>query len=318
MKYVLPYLFGAFLLTLISCGGGSSAGQQEETDADSTTTESPAGYENAQLRPQHDCEVSGEILEGNQFWIRAQELLVVIKADSSSFDQDYGPSHRILEVYDTKSCQRLERTELPVDVSPDFPYYIAEITYNNSSQAIAVHGFGNIFLYDVAKRQLSPQLQPQFQAERSGVDAQSGMIHRLEVWEKYLVGFARNYGSFAFNIDSIQKPEPVLPFAEHEVKTQVFHSLFLLQSENGLQAIMPSYNYETDEFSINPAFEKPIALNTDVPESARNNRFLVLRRQDAEKTGLAFDLQNRQLVQLPADMASQKTQAILNWLKGNS
>ena len=58
---------------------------------------------------------------------------------------------------------------LPVDVSPDFPYFIiAEITYNNNSQLVAIHGFKLIYIYDVENRSLLPQLQPQYLSERSG------------------------------------------------------------------------------------------------------------------------------------------------------
>ncbi|MCB9285745.1 MAG: hypothetical protein H6560_00400 [Lewinellaceae bacterium] len=322
MKIVMPFLFGACLFAFASCGGDGSAGQQQsnasEPDTITTSDEgNPEGYEGSTLRASHNCQVSGEILEGNQLWIREKDILVVIKADSTTLDPDYGPSHRILEVYDTKDCNRIERKVLPVDVSPDFPYYIAEITYNNNSQLVAAHGFNNIYIYDVENRQLLPQLQPQYMTERYGVDAQSGMIQRLEVWEKYLVGYARDYGSFVFDLSDKQHPSPVPAFAEYEVETQVFHSLFLLESQGGYQAIMPSYDYEANEFSINPAFKNPIALNTDVPRSARNNRFLVLRRADAEKTAVAFDLKNRKAVALPENIATQQTRNILDWLKQN-
>ncbi|MCB0566051.1 MAG: hypothetical protein KDD01_16900 [Phaeodactylibacter sp.] len=323
MKILLPFFIGACLITFTSCGGEAPSGQQQQTDGTATDTSAgseegdPDGYDNPQLRANHDCQVSGDILEGNQFWIREREILVVVKADSTTLDADYGPSHRILEVYDTKSCNRIERKVLPVDVSPDFPYYIADITYNNNSQLIAIHGFSFIYIYDVENRNLLPQLQPQYMAKRYGVDAQSGMIQRLEVWEKYLVGYARDYGSFVFDLSDKQDPKPVVAFAEYEVETQVFHSLFLLESQSGYQAIMPSYDYETDQFSINPAFESPIALNTDVPKSARNNRFLVLRQANEEKTALAFDLKDRKTVTLPGNIATQQTKNILDWLKQN-
>ncbi|MCB0547277.1 MAG: hypothetical protein KDD19_06775 [Phaeodactylibacter sp.] len=324
MRIALPFFISICLLALAaSCGGDAPSSQQQQTGGTATDSATlseegnPDGYEASQLRARPDCQVPGDILEGNQFWIREQEILVVVKADSSTLDPDYGPGHRILEVYDTKNCTRIERQVLPVDVSPDFPYFIAEITYNNNSQLVAIHGFKLIYIYDVENRSLLPQLQPQYLSERSGVDAQSGMIQRLEVWEKYLVGYARDYGSFAFDLSNKQKPSPVLPFAEFEVETQVFHSLFLLESQSGYQAIMPSYDYEGDKFSVNPAFEKPLALNTDVPKSARNNRFLVLRQANAEKTALAFDLKARKTVALPANIASQQTQNILNWLKQN-
>lgn len=323
MRTALSFLAGIFLLSFASCGGDSSSSRQEQTDGTPADTISlneegaPDGYERPQLRSSHDCQVGGDILEGNQFWIREQEILVVVKADSTTLDPDYGPSHRVVEVYDTKNCSRIERKVLPVDVSPDFPYFIAEITYNNSSQLVAIHGFNLIYIYDVENRSLLPQLQPQYRTERYGVDAQSGMIQRLEVWENYLVGYARDYGSFAFDLSARQNPKTVLPFAEYAVETQVFHSLFLLESQGGYQAIMPSYDNETDKFSINPAFNSPIALNTDVPKSARNNRFLVLRQANAEKTAVAFDLRDRERVALPSNIATQQTSNILDWLKQN-
>lgn len=322
MRFALPFLFGIFLLAFTSCGGDSSSSRQqgEGTATDTAATsgeEAPEGYNQSQLRASHNCQVAGEILEGNQFWIREQEVLIVVKADSTTLDADYGPSHRILEVYDTKSCNRIERKELPVDVSPDFPYFIAEITYNNTSRLVAVHGFNFIYIYDIENRRLLPQLQPQYLTERYGVDAQSGMIQRLEVWEKYLVGFARDYGSFAFDLSDKQAPKPVLPFAEYEMETQVFHALFLLESQGGYQAIMPSFDYEADKFSINPAFESPIALNTDVSKNARNNRFLVLRQANEQKTAVAFDLKGRERVALPDNITTQQTKNILDWLKKN-
>lgn len=322
MRIALPFVIGICLFAFTSCGGGASSGQEQNAGTATDTSGiqeggEPAGYENARRRASHDCKVSGEILEGNQFWIRDQEILVVVKADSTTLDADYGPSHRVLEVYDTKNCTRIERSVLPVDVSPDFPYLIAEITYNNNSQLVAVHGFSLIYIYDIENRRLLPQLKPQYRTERSGVDAQSGMIQRLEVWEKYLVGYARNYGSFAFDLSDKQNPKPVPAFAEYEVETQVFHSLFLLESQGGYQAIMPSFDYETDTFSINPAFAAPLALNTDVPKNARNNRFLVLRRANEEKTALAFDLKDREAVSLPANIANQQTKNVLDWLRQN-
>lgn len=317
MRIALPFLFGICLFAFASCGGDASSSQQQGDNTASDTSATAGEGVPESYNQNHNCQVSGEILEGNQFWAREQGILVVVKADSTTLDADYGPGHRILEVYDTKGCSRIERQVLPVDVSPDFPYYIAEITYNNNSNLVAVHGFNLIYIYDVENRRLLPQLKPQYLSKRYGVDAQSGMIQRLEVWEKYLAGFARDYGSFAFDLGDKQNPKPVLPFSEYEMETQVFRSLFLLESQGGYQAIMPSFNYEADEFSINPAFEAPIALNTDVQKSARNNRFLVLRQANQEKSAVAFDLKNLKRVALPANIATQQTKNILDWLKQN-
>lgn len=318
MKYVMPFLLSLGLIAFQACGGDAPSGQQSgESTGDSTSTSGvPGQYENNQLQASHNCQPGGEILEGNQFWIRERETLVVVKADSSTLDPDYGPSHRILEVYDTRDCHRLSRQELPVNVSPDFPYYIAEITYNNTSQMLAIRGFGTIYLYDLANQRLLPVLEPKFLRERYGVDAQSGMIQRLEVWENYLIGYAQDKGTFAFDLSDKQAPKAILPFGEYESE-ETFYPIFLLASGDGYQAILPEYDREADQFSVNPAFASPLQLNLDVPKSARNNRFLVLRQTDAAKTPQAFDLLKRKAVALPANVASQPTQAILTWLKQN-
>ncbi len=325
MRFALPFFFGFILLAFASCGGETPSGQQQQENGEADTTEavteeSPNQYQNGGQRASHDCQIPAEVMEGNQLWLRSQELLVAIVADSTTYEEGYGPSHRILEVYNTENCNRIQRKALPVNVSPDFPYYLAEINYNNNSQLIAIRGFSTIYIYDAENRQLLPQLEPQFRSERYGVDAQSGMIQRLEVWEDYLVGYSRDYGSFVFDLENKTQPEPVLPFAEYEGETQEFYPLFLLESKegNGYQAIMPTYVDEGDEFSINPAFEKPLSLNTDLPSSARNNRFLVLRQQNQARTPVALDLLERERVELPANIASQKTQDILNWMRSNS
>ncbi len=313
MRYLLPFALGMSLLVFQACGDGTSSGQQSEAENGSDTTDiagSPA------LPASHDCQPGGEILEGNQFWSRDLELLLVIKADETTLDENLGASHRILEVYDTKDCSLVQRQELPVNVSPDFPYYLAEINYNNTSKLIAVKGFSNIYLYDLGNRQLLPQIQAQFLKARYAVDAQSGMIQRLEVWEDYLVGYAQDYGSFAFDLSQSGQLKPVLPFAEYEREEQ-FYSLFLFASGTGYQVILPDYNREANEFSINPAFKKPLELNLDVAKSARNNRYLILRQTDEARTPHAFDLLKRQRVELPANIASQQTQAILAWMRQN-
>ena len=55
------------------------------------------------------------------------------------------------------------------------------------------------------------------------------------------------------------------------------------------------------------------ARDTNVSNSARNNRFLVLRNQ--EKQAIAFDLQERKKVDLPAELRQSATKDILDWLK---
>ncbi|MBL7794324.1 MAG: hypothetical protein JNK77_18475 [Saprospiraceae bacterium] len=303
----------AAIILFSACGGGDSSQQSGNTGHTASDTV-PTPAENKQPPRTHNCKVSGQMLEGNQLWLHEIDLWICIVADSSTYDADYGDSHRILEVYDTKNCQRIERKVLPVNVSPDFAYFLAEITYNHTSNLVAIRGFGTVYLYDATSRKLLPPLKPKYVAERYGEDAQSGMIQRLELWEKYLVGYARDYGSFAFDLSDQQKPKAVTPYAEFKTENEEYNSLFLLNSASGgMQAIVPAYDMEKDEFMINPLLPEPSALKTETSRSARNNRYIVIR--DSNDAAIAVDMQSRSRIDLPAEVASQPTQKVLQWIR---
>lgn len=314
MKNLIGLL--ALFCFLSACTGDTSSNQSngEATTADTTTA---IANDAINAEPQPDCAVAGEVLEGNRFWASELSLLVVIKADSTTVDDNLGASHRILEVY-SADCELLQREVLPVSVSPDFPYYIAEITYNKVNQMLAIRGTDVIYLYDLQSRDLLPQMEPQFRSERYGVDAQSGMIHHLEVWEDYLIGYSRDYGGFVFDLSDRTQPQPLMPYAEYEEEQQ-FYPLFLLDSDNGgQQAIMPSFDRNQATFEINALLKAPRPLSKNIPASARDNRFQVLRGTDGERTPIPVDLRRRQVMDLPQEMVGEKTQAILRWMRGEA
>lgn len=293
------------------------------TDTTATQTSAPAeNYEDASPIPatKPECEIAGQVLEGNQLWSREHGLIAAIVADEETRDENYGDSHRILEIYDATTCERIDRQILPVNVSPDFPYYLAEMNYNNAIEMLAIRGFDKVYLYDMDSRQLLPVLEPQYQGERYAEDAQSGMIYRLELWENYLVGAAEDMGVFVFDLTDRQNPEALLPFAEYEITEEDFGSLFLVSSTGAdQQIIMPTYDIENDQFTINPLFDQPKELNTaNISASARNNRYLVIREANEARTPIAIDLQARRLIDLPANVAGQSTQQILQWMRENS
>ncbi len=290
------------------------ANPADAVDVDTPSTTRPV------VRQSHNCEVKGKVLDGNAFWIKEKETLVCIAADESTADANLGDSHRILEIYDTKSCNQLKKEVLPVNVSPDYPYYLAQITYNKSSHLVGIRGFDKIYCYDVDKQQLLPALEPQFMSERFAEDAQSGMIKHLEVWEDYLVGYAQDMGVFAFQLGD-DVPKKIMPFAEYALDETNFHPLFLLESKEGAyQALVPDYDLNTGTFNINPLFENHRKVSTQIGASARNNRFIVMREpvENSQPKPIAIDLQNRKKVDLPVDIASKNTGEILAWLRANS
>lgn len=313
MKLAKYFFVALSVLIAAGCGNPTS----ESSNSGSTTTTDTAAT-TPPPRTNHDCRVAGKMLdEGASVWIRSQEILVAVTADSSTFDADYGDSYRVLEVYDTRNCSLVERRVLPVNLSPDFPYYVAEISYNKVHQMAAVRGFKTIYLYDAENRRWLPELKPQFASARSGADAQSGMIQRLELWEDYLIGYAQDFGAFAFNLADKAKPAPVLALAEYKPASGIAQSLFLLPVQGAFQAISPNYDGNSGTFSVNPMLDTPVALKTDIQKSATNNRYIVLRENSQANTAYAFDLAKNERVALPAEVAAQPTQEVLAWIRAN-
>lgn len=313
MKFLLQALLICTLIGFISCG--QNPPEQSKSVASSVTDTTTASRSLEALPDTQNCQLRGSVLEGNQFWIREQQILVAIVADSSTFDKNLeAEGHRILEVYDTRNCSQLLRQTLPVDESPDFPYYIAKPSYNNVAKIIAVRGANSIYVYDLENRKLLPRLIPKFQTKRDEVDAQSGMIQHLEVWENFLIGYTQDYGTFVFDMRDKQNIQPVLPFGEYKIADGNFAALFMVPSANNLeQGILPNYDRETGDFSVNPILNQPVAMERSVTKSAKNNRYIVLR--DVNNNAIGVDLQARKRVELPADVASKPTQEVLQWMK---
>lgn len=310
-----PFFVLSLIILLISACGDPVPATNNGSSTTDTTTTTEAPSEPTLEAP--DCVVSGDVLEGNRSWNSSQDLLLVIKADSSTYVEGYGPSHRIFEVLDGRSCETQFQQLLEENTSPDYPYYLANIQYNHASNLVGIQGYYDLYICDLANDYQLTKLSPEFFSEREYDDPQSGMIVRLEVWENYLFGFAQDCGPFAFDLSNREEPSTVLPFAEWlNGDISRYHSLFLLPSEGGgLQALMPYYDYEADAFSITPLFQEPVALSTNVPRSARNNRFLVLRGESDASTFYPIDLGNREVVDLPEDMKDKDTQAILQWMR---
>lgn len=267
--------------------------------------------------PERQCPEVGRVLEGNRLRVPDLGLEVLVAADSSTMDPELGESHRRLLVRSLEDCSiRFERV-LAVDRSPDYAYHLSDITYNKAHKLVALRGFSRLYVLDLGTLELSPPLQPQYLNERYAEDAQSGAILRLEVWEDYLVGYARDMGTFVFRLTGPQRFEPVLPFAEFEVlEGEQYHSLFLLSTDEGrLQGLFPEYDLKEKALKLNPLFPAPVELSTNVPRSARNNRFLVLRTPDGN--AIALDLLRKEKVELPEDLLSAPTRTVLVWLGQN-
>ena len=307
-------VFLILLLILSACenapSGESSSNNESESITEDSTQNKVTSIEKF-TPPFPDCQPEGSIIEGNRFWADKEKLLIVIKADPSTEDDRLGESHRILEVYD-EDCQLIQKEILPINRSADFPYHIASITYNNSNQLLAIYGFDVIRFYNIKNRKLSPAIQAAFPTGRYSVDAQSGMIEHLELWEQYLVGHARDQGGFVFNLTNSSAPEAVMPISEYEYEER-FHSLFALKSDDGgQQLIMPNYDKQRKVFEINAILEKPQLLNTDDIE--RDDRFVVVNTMD-DTLPIAVDLLKRSSIDLPEVIMEKPQKEMLNWMQ---
>ena len=325
MRFFYVLFLGLGVCFMVACGGSSTTSattSSNETSENSTTDEKEETVDNYNINSPapatHNCTITNEILEDNQIWLREDQRLVCITADSSTYDESYGPGHRILEVYNTENCEQIMRQLLPTGVSPDFPYYLAKISYTNATGIVAITNFDGIFLYNVKNNSLVQKtpIKPEFRYPRDAEDAQTGMIQRLEVWENYLIGYAQDQGCFAFDISNQSSPKAVLATAEYKTPQDGFASLFMLPTgDDKVQVLIPSYDYDKDEFSINPMLNAAKAISDKITDSARNNRYLVLREKNSDQTPHAFDLQAHSQVELPADVTKKGTQAILDYIK---
>ena len=260
------------------------------------------------------CLLSGKVLAQNQVWLPDQSAIVCIAADSSTFDTTFGESHRLLSIYDARTCKPTLQLTLPVNKSPDFPYYLADKNYNNTSKIVAIKGATTVYCLDVVGKKMLPTLQPTFKINRPAIDAQSGTILRLELWEDFIIGYAQDQGIFVFKVTSATPPEAILPFAEYKKGDSQYNSLFLLPSSaNKVQAILPAYDWEEDRLSINPLFKAPIELQQEVGKGALNNQYLVLREKETAKA-IGLDLKKGQKIDLPTELQSKEVNKIVAWM----
>jgi hypothetical protein len=314
----LPLL--AIFLFFIACEN-TTPGSQGGTAVQDTTATEAIDTSGPPSPSKPNCQLKGTLLDGNQFWAKNENKIVAISAEEETKDPNLGDSHRILTVYDGSNCQQAFREVLPVNFSADFPYFLSEITYNNISKVIAIRGFEKVYIFDIANNRLIGPLVPKFLNQRYAEDAQSGMITRLEVWENFLIGHATSMGPFVFDLSDPAKPAPVLPAAEYELeKGQLYNSLFLLKSmdaADGHQALLPLFDADTGDFSINALFEKPKKIETNIPKTFRNNRFLVLKelQEGTNSQPIAIDMGERKVFDLPAEVAKMKDTDIIAWMK---
>lgn len=314
-KHIILAIFGSFLC-LLSC-------KSEPAPVSSTppkvvdTTSRKDSQPTVAIPTSHDCVVRGKMMEDNDFWIPKEELWICVVADDITRDQDFGDSYRIFDVYDTKSCRQIKRKVLPVNNSPDFPWYIFQNTYEETNQVVCTSGFEFTFCFDVENRELLPRMKPTFLLPRNALDAQSGMTQSMAIYERYLLGYAQDLGFFAYDLNDKKEVKDFLPVAEYHFKAiNQFHSLFLIPMGDKYQAIIPDFDVNSGEISFLPLLEKPLTVDPTVAKNVRNNRFQIFKDLELPNgSKIAFDLQQKIVVNLPSKIATLPVGKVLAYLK---
>ncbi len=321
-QHIILVIFGV-LLSLLSCHTESAPPPTSSipSKAMDTIVNKKSEPTLAAIPTSHDCTVKGKLMEDNNFWISKEQLWVCIVADNITRDQDFGDSYRILDIYDTRNCRQIKRKVLPINNSPDFPWYIFQNTYEEKNQVICTSGYEFTFCYDVENRELLPRMKPAFLLSRTALDAQSGMTLSMVIYDQYLFGYAQDLGFFAYDLTDKKKVENFLPVAEYHFKKQnQFHPLFLIPMGNKkYQGVIPSINMDNGKIMLSPVWKKPLAFDPIVAKNVQNNRFQIFSDLESEnKSKVAFDLQKQTLVDLPADIATQPVGKVLEYLKEDS
>ncbi len=275
----------------------------------------PPAAMNKPLPIKHNCKIEETMLEDNQYWLRDDQTLVAIVADETTKSIDFGDSHRVLLAIDTRDCKTIVRETLPVNSSPDYPYYLSTNTYDSGTQVLCTQGYEAVICYDAVAKKLLPQMKPQYLTKREAMDAQSGLPAGLEMWSSYLLGNTMDFGAYAFDLSDKAAPKAVLPNAEFDAGTGTYTSLFLLTNKDGLvQGLIPTLNEDQDGTEVKTVFSQPVAVSTNVNKNVRNNRYIVLKKKDGQAS-VVVDMKEMAEVVLPGDVAGKNVQAILKWLR---
>ncbi len=320
-KYLILVIFSAFLF-LLSCKTESSP--PPTTSFPSKTVDTTANKKSKPIPAiptSHDCTVRGKLMDDNDLWIPKEQLWVCIVADSITVDQDFGDSYRIFDIYDTENCRQIKRKVLPVNNSPDFPWYIFQNTYEEKNKVVCTSGYEFTFCYDVENRELLPRMKPAFLLPRKALDAQSGMTQFMDIYNHYLFGLGQDIGFFAYDLNDKKEVKNFLPVAEYHFKPiNQFYSLFLIPvGDKKYQAIIPAFDVKNVEISFLPLLKKPVTIDPTVAKNVRNNRFQIFTDLESDnESKVAFDLQKRISVDLPAEIATQPVGKVLAYLKEQS
>lgn len=151
--------------------------------------------------------ISRPLYQSPTFLSDATGKTVQIAADSTSYDEKFGDSYRVLRVLEevNNKEQEISRRLLPVNHSPDFRYNFADVYAENKQEWVVIQGNYFFFVYDVVNDRLSEKIFPPKPRNYEAADAQSGRIVTLAFEGNRLNGNAQDIGPFHFTIKRLRK-----------------------------------------------------------------------------------------------------------------
>ena len=158
------------LVLMLFCGlacedpntASSSSTTPATPDTEERSTPQPAAPATTKpVRTAHNCELVGKPLDDGSFWLAERERLFVVVADTGQlYDKEYSDSYRSFQIYDTEKCDLIGNHVMPVNRSPDYPYYLYPNTFEKVNEVICAQGFDFVYCYNVARREMMMPLDP--------------------------------------------------------------------------------------------------------------------------------------------------------------
>ncbi len=151
--------------------------------------------------------VSRPLYQSPTFLSNATGKTIQIAADSTSYDEKFGESYRVLRVLKEVNGKEkeLSRRLLPVNTSPDFRYRFADVYAKDKQEWVVIQGHYFFFVYDVVNDKISEKIFPPKPRNFEAADAQSGRITTLAFEGNQLNGTAQDIGAFQFSANRLRR-----------------------------------------------------------------------------------------------------------------
>jgi len=152
VRRIISLRFGIWVLgfiLLLSCWACKQERQSEEVRTNQTTT-----------KQSDTLTVSRPLYQSPTFLSDATGKTIQITADSTSYDEQFGDSYRVLRVLKNVNGKEIElsRRLLPVNASPDFRYRFADVYAKGKQEWVLIQGHYFFFVYDVVNDRLSEKI----------------------------------------------------------------------------------------------------------------------------------------------------------------